>query len=128
LRRIAAQSRDSQILSNELLAVHAAAITQSDDGWVGTSLLLMTNGEWLLYQNDCVKEPNHLHDLFLAQGSDGKWYYSTFYFCPRMIVVRSRMFAENDHGSIAAFTRTYFVHEFDGKSDECLNLTYPVKK
>jgi hypothetical protein len=102
--------------------------TDAETGWIGTNLLVMTNGEWLAYQNKCVKEPGHIHDLFLAQGSDGKWYFSTFHFCTRMITLHGRMYGEEDHGSIAEFVRTYAVRQFDGKSDDCLEKTWPAKK
>ena len=128
ISQIAATTRDLHTFSNELATLSANSTAEPEDGWIGTNLIVMTNGEWLLYQNNCVKEPNHLHDLFLARGSDGKWYYSTFHFCTGMVVVRGRMFGDTDHGSIAEFTRTYFARQFDGKSDECLNKTYPVGK
>src|SRR5258705_13844255 len=106
-------------MTNEITRLRLEAAQDPERGWVGTNLLVMTNGDWLLYQNNCVKEPSHLHDLFLARGSDGKWYYSTFHFCVDMIVLRAGMWADQPDapGSLAEFVKTYAVREFDGKSD-----------
>jgi hypothetical protein len=128
LAEIARWVSDSNSLTNEIARLRAEAGKEPDDGWIGTNTLGMTNGEWLLYRNKCVKEPGSIHDLFLARGSDGKWYYSTFHFCTRMITLRGRMFGDEDHASIAQFARVYAVHDFDFQSEECLKKTWPVKK
>jgi hypothetical protein len=128
LTEIAERAKDFRGVSNELARLRSEMATDVETGWIGTNLLVMTNGEWLLYQNKCAKEPGHIHDLFLAQGSDGKWYFSTFHFCISMITLHGRMYGEEDHGSIAEFVRTYAVRPFDGKSDDCLEKTWPVKQ
>ena len=127
LADLAKRANDSQWLTNEIAVVRKEALADSEAGWVGANLLLMTNGEWFVYQNNCVKEPSHIHDLFLARASDGRWYYSTFHFCVDMIVLRLG-FRGGQPDSIAEFAKTYFAKEFDGKSDECLQKTYPVEK
>lgn len=44
-------------------------------GWLSDRLLLMNNGEWLVYKNHCPKQkPHNVKDIFLARGSDGRWY------------------------------------------------------
>jgi len=116
------------MISNEIAVLHAEAASRSGDGWVGTNILLMTNGEWFVYENNCVKEPSHIHDLFLARGSDGKWYYSTFHFCIEMITLRGEVLGEAKRASLAEFADAYALHEFDGKSDNCLKKTWPIKK
>ena len=127
LADIAKRASDAQWLTNEIAVVRKEALEDSDAGLVGANLLLMTNGEWFVYKNNCVKEPSRIHDLFLARGSDGKWYYSTFHFCVNMIVLRGELWPEQ-RGSIAGFTQNYFVKEFDGKSNACLQKTWPVEK
>ena len=57
--------------------------------------------------------------LFLAHGSDGRWYYSTYHFCNRVAGVIS----DDPPGSIAEFLSRYAAREFDGKSDVCLQHT-----
>lgn len=129
LKSILVQGTNSQWITNEIAKLRLEAAQDPEGGWVGTNLLVMTNGEWLLYQNNCVKEPSHLHDLFLARGSDGKWYYSTFHFCIGMVVLRMGGATEEPGapGSLAEFVKTYAVREFDGKSDVCLEKTWPIK-
>ncbi len=128
LAALRVQWNDSASLSNELARVRAISRANSEHGWVGTNLLLMANGEWLAYRNRCWKEPGNLHDIFLARGSDGKWYYSTFHFCVGMIVLRGGFEDAGSHESLADFTRTFALREFDGVSDECLNETWPPKR
>jgi hypothetical protein len=96
--------------------------SDSSEGWLSGQLIVMRNGDWLAYSNICRKEPGHIYDLFLARGSDGKWYYSTYHFCIGMIVLRM----EDQSESLAGFAKTYFLRPFDGHSDECLQKTWPV--
>src|SRR5262249_53013344 len=52
-----------------------------EKGWLTDNLILMESGEWLVYRSHCSKaKPHTVNDIFLAKGSDGKWYYSTFHF------------------------------------------------
>ena len=95
--------------------------------WLSTRMILMSNGEWLVYQNHCSKEKPKLNakprrpvsDIFIAKGSNGKWYYSTCHFCVGMIVITG----DDPPPSIAKFARRYHLREFDGQSDECLQQT-----
>jgi hypothetical protein len=93
--------------------------------WVGENLVLMTNGEYLIYafrHGNNMGWPPH---LFLARGSDGRWFYSSFHFCNGLIAAC----APPPPGSIDEFAKRYGAYEFDGKSDECLKTTpYPKEK
>ena len=102
------------------------ASNQTGDGWIGTNVLLMTNGEYMVYSQLCSKQNPRIHDIFIAHGSDGRWYYSTFHFCVGMLVATT-MDVNGPPGSIAEFSRKYSAHEFDGRSDECLKKTWPFK-
>lgn len=128
IARITSGSRNQGMISNEVAVLQAEAANQSEDGWIGTNVLLMTNGEHLIYSHIDAKQDHRIHDLFLARGSDGKWYYSTFHFCIDMITLRAAIGGEPKHGSIAEFVQTYAAQQFDGQSDECLNKTWPVKQ
>jgi hypothetical protein len=128
LAELRGQLGNSKGLSNELARLRAAAQDDSERGWVGTNLLVMANGEWLAFRNRCVKEPGNLHDIFLAHGSDGKWYYSTFHFCTGMIVLRGGYPDGDSHESLPVFIRAFALREFDGASDECLAGTWPPKR
>jgi hypothetical protein len=94
-------------------------------GWLTDRLILMENREWLVYKSHCSKAaPRLVEDIFLAKGSDGRWYYSTFHFCLGMLT----LIMEQEDGppamtNLAAFAHEYRLREFDGKSDECLKKT-----
>jgi hypothetical protein len=109
---------------NAELAQLKRAAAQNPDGegsWIADHLLLMKNGEWIAYRNHCQKSDARIHDIFLGRGSDGKWYYSTFHFCIAMVSLRM----EDQPATLADFVRACFLREFDGHSDECLQLTWP---
>jgi hypothetical protein len=118
------RSNDRQSITNELAALWQESKHSDEGWWVGTNVLTMTNGEFLVYSDINAKEDGRIHDIFIARGSDSKWYYSTFHFCVRMMNAR----IDGAPGSIAEFGRTYFASEFDGQSDECLKKTWPQKR
>lgn len=85
-------------------------------------MILMQSGEWLVYKSHCNKRPPHyVSDIFLAKGSNGKWFYSTYHFCVGMLVLR--MDQDIQPPSLDYFVTEYDLREFDGKSDECLKAT-----
>lgn len=89
-------------------------------------LILMTNGEWMVYRSICRKENFWVRDLFLGRASDGRWYYSTYHFCINMCAL-GRM-GEGQPSSLADFAQTYYLKPFDGRSDECLQSTWPPRR
>ena len=93
-----------------------------ENGWLTDKMILMQSGEWLVYKSHCSKaEPHEVKDFFLAKGSDGKWYFSTFHFCVEMVALRGEQ--ETQPPNLAMFVREYNLREFDGRSDECLKET-----
>jgi hypothetical protein len=105
-----------------ILTNRAADKRVLEEGWLTDRMILMENGEWLVYKSHCSKEkPRLVKDIFLAKGSDGKWYYSTFHFCVRMVSLR--MEQETQPPDLAMFVREYNLRQFDGRSDECLKET-----
>ncbi len=90
--------------------------------WVSDRLVVMRNAEWILYRNCCSKETPHVADLFIARGSDRKWYYSTFHFCVDMCELAA-LHAEQPT-NLAAFVTRYALREFDGQPDQCLERTW----
>ena len=93
-----------------------------ETGWLTDHLILMTNGEWVVYESHCSKaKPHSVKDIFLAKGSNGKWYYSTFHFCVGMVSLR--MGQETAPSDLSTFAAEYNLREFDGSSDECLKPT-----
>ena len=92
--------------------------------WTGEQVLLMANGEYLIYAFRHGSNNGRPDHLFLARSSDGRCFYSTHHFCNSMAGVRS----DDQPASLKAFAETYAAREFDGKSDECLNHTWPVDR
>lgn len=90
-------------------------------GWTDEHMLLMTNGEFMVFAFYHGFNNGFIDHLFLAHGSDGCWYYSTSHFCNSMAAV----IGDEPPGSIAEFAIRYSVREFDGKSDVCLQHTWP---
>lgn len=66
-------------------------------------------------QNTSVRK-----DIFIGHGSDGKWYYSTFHFCVEKCVLQM----EPQPDSLAQLVNGYWLVPFDGKSDDCLKITW----
>jgi hypothetical protein len=113
--------RDSTELTNELKRLRSVPATESDAPWFSQRLIVMTNGEWLVYTNRCRKEDPKIYDIFVARGSDGRWYYSTYHFCINTIVLR----IDPRPASISEFIQRYSLRTFDGRSNVCLEKTWP---
>lgn len=111
---------DSNIVA-ELETLKASRSAGGRQDWTGESVLVMTNGEFLVYASRHGSESWFVDHLFLAHGSDERWYYSTYHFCNRMAMLMS----DDPPGSIAEFAARYAAREFDGKSDTCLQHTWP---
>lgn len=110
--------------NRELELVRAKRGAGEHQQWTGKRILLMTNDEYLVYASRHGFNSGFVDHLFLARASDGRWYYSTYHFCNGMVGIMS----DDPPGSIAEFVRTYSARQFDGKSDECLQHTWPVKE
>jgi hypothetical protein len=120
---IAARVADPAWPSNELarLKPQSANEPTDDASWLSERIIVTRKGEWLAYANSCQKQDGRISDIFLARGSDGHWYYSTYHFCVGMIVLRM----EEQPEDLAAFAKTYYLQPFDGQSDACLQKTWP---
>ncbi len=122
IAEIASRVSDPTWVTSELAGMkQKAADASSTDGWLSDRLIVMRNGDWLAYANVCRKEDSRIYDLFLARGSDARWYYSTYHFCKSMIVLRM----EEQSDDLTGFSTTYYLRQFDGHSDECLQITWP---
>jgi hypothetical protein len=122
---ITKQTSDTTLIPKQIAKMKSNPSVEYEwDRWISEDLIIMTNGDWMAYRNVCAKEPGRIPDLFLGRGSDGKWYYSTYHFCIRMIVLKDML---EQPESLIKFRSDCFLHEFDGQSDECLKQTWPVK-
>ena len=123
IAEIAARVADPAWLTNELayLKIQSTSETSESASWLSERIIVTRKGEWLAYANSCQKQDGRIPDIFLARGSDGHWYYSTYHFCVGMVVLR--MEEQPEH--LAAFAKTYFLQTFDGQSNACLQKTWP---
>lgn len=124
IAEIAARVAGPMWHSNELVRLRTRSTADPGvyESWLSDRLITAQNGEWLTYANICRKEDRRIHDLFLARGSDGKWYYSTYHFCIGVVVLRM----EEQPEDLAGFAKAHFLRTFDGQSDECLKKTWPA--
>jgi hypothetical protein len=126
IAEVARRTADSNWLASEARTLKKTAETESDsDSWLSDHLMLMKNGEWIAYASKCSKEDGRIRDIFIGRGSDGEWYYSTYHFCIGMVVLRM---ADEQPESLAKFVETYSLRDFDARSDECLEKTWPPKR
>lgn len=119
LERLARLSLTNDEVQRELNELRSPKTNASDSCWAHEHVLLMTNGETIIYEyrhGANIWFPPH---LFLGHCSDGRWLYSSYHFCRSLIMVKF----DDPPGSIAEFAQTYWAREFDGKSDQCLKMT-----
>jgi hypothetical protein len=121
LRRLAGTSISNEQVRTELDQIRNPT-PNLNFGWAHEHTILMTNGEYLVYAWWHGANSGFVDHLFLAHGTDGKWYYSTYHFCNQM----AGILGDDPAGSIREFAARYSVREFDGKSDECLRHTWTV--
>lgn len=124
LSQLSALSRTNENVCRELESLKANQVVGGHHEWTGDHVVLMTNDEFLVYGSRHGFNSGFVDHLFLAHGSDGRWYYSTYHFCNSMAGVRF----DEPPGSIAEFASRYAAREFDGKSDVCLQHTWPEKR
>jgi len=124
---IARNSGDTNWLAQEMASLRnkAAQDRADSDSWLSARMILATNSDWMVYASKCSKEDHRIHDIFVARASDGKWYYSTFHFCIGMLVLK--MEPEHQPANLAEFIEGHYLREFDGRSDKCLESTWPPK-
>ncbi len=121
LERLAALSITNAEILRELEELRANLQAGNDARWAHERVLLMKDGDYIIFANRHGANNGFVDHLFLGHSSDGRWLYSTYHFCNSMAAV----LIDNPPASIAEFERRYAVREFDGKSDLCLQHTWP---
>lgn len=119
LERLASLSITNEGIRLELEALKASNTNSVEFGWAHEHVLLMTNGEHIIYEylhGANIYFPPH---LFLGHCSDGRWLYSSYHCCNSMSMVRF----DEPPGLITELAKRYSAREFDGKSDKCLKMT-----
>lgn len=124
LERLAGLTIENEEIGRELEQLRSGPKPNVDFGWAHDEVLLMANGEFIIFAFWHSPYHGFVGDLFLGRTSDGRWLYSSYHFCNRMAAVRG----DDPPKSIAEFETRYSVREFDGKSDKCLQATWPQGK
>lgn len=117
--RLTNLSLTNQEVRTELEAMKAERRESGETTWAGDRVLRMKNGEFIVYEYRHGRNDYFPPHLFLGRCSDGRWIYSSYHFCNSMSMIEF----DPIPNSIADFAKKYSAREFDGKSDECLNLT-----
>jgi hypothetical protein len=127
---VARLSSDHAWVTNEIASLKAKATKEpaDEEAWLSPQMILMKNGDWIAYASICSKQDSRIHDIFIGRGSDGRWYYSTFHFCRGMVVLIMEGETEGQPESLGKFAAAHSVREFDGRSDQCLQKTWPPKR
>jgi hypothetical protein len=105
-------------ITNEPIHTELQKLKTSSE-WTSDHVLLMANGEYIIYEYRHGRNGYFPPHLFLGRASNGQWLYSSFHFCNNMNMIAF----EPQPKSIADFAKKYFARPFDGKSDVCLKLT-----
>ena len=45
--------------------------------WLSERLVVLENGDWMVYASKASKSDPRINDIFICKASDGKWYHST---------------------------------------------------
>ena len=124
--KVAHRITETVWITNQIATLTARIAAHPDDAfnWIGDEMLVMKNGDWIVYSAKCSKADSRIHDIFIGRASDGKWYYSTYHFCISM----SALSFEPQPSDLTKFVSICALREFDGRSDECLKLTWPAPK
>ena len=96
-------------------------IKWDDDHWFSQNLILMQNRDWIVYEAECTKSNWRVNDIFIGKGSDGRWYYTTYHFCVRMLELE----CSGPSPDLSSFIDKYSLREFNGDSSADLPSTWP---
>ena len=122
LQRLAGVTVTNEDIRRELKELKASPRDGDFQRWTADQVVLMTNGEYIIYAFWHGANSGFVDHLFLGHCSDGRWLYSTYHFCNRMAGADA-----DPPGSINEFVTTYAAREFDVKSDVCLKHTWPAR-
>src|ERR1051325_7337521 len=75
-------------VSNEWSALRVSITDTNGRAWTSDHVLLMANGEFILYKYRHGANGYFPPHLFVGRGSDGRWLWSDYHFCNSMAMVR----------------------------------------
>ena len=121
LPQLASLSITNADIRQQIEQLKSTALSSTNSRWAYDRFLLMTNGEFIVYASRHGANSGFVDHLFLGHASDGRWLYSTYHFCNSMCAV----LGEPPPGSISEFAQRFSARAFDGRSDDCLQHTWP---
>lgn len=122
LARLSQLSVTNEEIRQELSGLKSTSSDKFDNNWAGDNVLLMTNGEYILYAFRHGFNDGFVNHLLLGHTSDGRWLYSTYHFHAPIEGAGIAPASIND------FMQLYSAKQFDGKSDVCLQKTWPTNR
>lgn len=117
---LARLSSDRDWVNTQVAVVQKQISTGTQGAWVGEHVVVMRDGQWVVFRNECNHWHQLLGDIFIGKASNGRWYYSSYHFCCQMIVPKM----DDQPADLSTFARNYFLREFDGNSDEAISKTW----
>jgi len=111
----------------ETIATLQAYPDRNDDlgrHFISPNLILMSNGEWIIYRSATHKQGTQFPELFIGITSDQQWYYSTYHFCCQMIVLA----ADRQPSDLMAFKTKYCLRPYSGQPYSELRKTWPTSQ
>src|ERR1041385_7714275 len=85
---LAGVSITNEDICRELDELKSGRKPNIDFGWAHDHVLLMTNGDYIIFASRHGANNGFVDHLFLGHCSDGRWLYSTYHFCNLMAMVR----------------------------------------
>ena len=92
--------------------------------FMSPDLILMSNGEWIIYRAATHKQGARFPELFVGLASDQHWYYSTYHFCRQMIVLG----ADGQPDDLRYFVTNYCLRPYSGQPYHGLRKTWPPEE
>ncbi len=121
---IRALSSETNWIVGAIESMHATPEDELGRHFISPDLVVMTNGEWIIYRSATHKQGTEFSELFVGRASDEQWYYTTYHFCRQMMVLG----ADGQPPSLAHFVTSYYLVPYTEQPYEKLTKTWPLKE
>ncbi len=117
-------SSETNWIAGVIESMHATPEDELGRHFISPDLVVMTNGEWIIYRAATHKQGTAFPELFVGLASDEKWYYTTYHFCHQMMVLG----ADGQPPSLEYFVTNYYLVPYTEQPYEKLTKTWPLKE
>jgi len=123
VQELRALSTETNWIAGKIESLCAFPNQQDDLGrhFISPDLILMANGEWIVYRAATHKQGTQFPELFVGYASDGRWYYSTYHFCRQMMVLG----CDGKPSSLSEFRTKYCLVPYSEEPYHELKATWP---